>query len=255
MTSVLLSPRIEAESTAPTKPMRRGRLVAYGAVAVAVFLAGLIQDGVARQGAFVAFSLTLGALVFAMLAAASEVHGGAIRVRSGGVLCFVPRARLAGTYWLYVCLGLIPGALMALDMRITRKSSVGIPDITAFAMGIVSVYMLIRLTKLIRQLRLPVGLAVSERGLSGVRNGGRVAISWDELQGASAMTIPSGPLVVFSVASGPTVLLRGVYIGSDPNLVAAIVEHFRTHPEDRVLLADGAAAIRAVENAPPAPAE
>ena len=105
------------------------------------------------------------------------------------------------------------------------------------------------LTQMLWALRRPRGLLVSSWGLRGVRGAPSVLLPWDYWRRAVAVASPNGARLVLQLESGGSVTIHGQYLGSDPNLVAAIIEHFRTHADDGDRLANAHDAIRCVEEA------
>jgi len=98
-------------------------------------------------------------------------------------------------------------------------------------------------------LRLPVGLTVSEHGLSGLRGGADVRIPWERVEAVKVESGRAGAQLVVTAVGGSAVAVQAAHLGSDPNVVAAVLEHFWTYPEHRCLLGDAREAIRLVEDA------
>ena len=213
-------------------------LLAVGA-AWFLFLA-LNSAPAAKQGVYATLALLVAAFMFGWNALVGAVEHRVIRISSEGVLRFTPRRRLAASYLVIACAGVIPGTLSLVggvgDLGTLRRS----PEVLALLS-------LIWLGLQGWSLRLPTGLTVSPEGLSGVRNGGTIDVTWDQLASATATGGDRGSSLELGLADGGAVAVQGMYVGSDPNLVAAIIEHFRTHPDDRALLADAPEAVRAVE--------
>lgn len=114
---------------------------------------------------------------------------------------------------------------------------------------VLSVVGLVLLLKQVWDLRVSEGITLSPKGLVGVRGAKSFRVSWDGLQEATAATKQTGLCLQLTLADHSVLSVPGAYMGSDPNVVAAIIEHFRTDPEDRKYLADGDEAIRVVEAA------
>lgn len=64
---------------------------------------------------------------------------------------------------------------------------------------------------------------------------------------AVARPSSTGAQLHLELADGGVLTVNGVQMGSDPNVVTALVEHFRTHPDHRDQLTDGVEAVRTVE--------
>jgi hypothetical protein len=55
--------------------------------------------------------------------------------------------------------------------------------------------------------------------------------------------------VVLTLSTGGSIILAPHFLGSDPNVVAAVINYYRAHPEQRPLLSDPHAALDHVEEA------
>ena len=97
-------------------------------------------------------------------------------------------------------------------------------------------------------LRLPAGLTVDEAGVRGVRGSKRIDVAWVDLVSVRALGDAGPQLVVHAKAEAP-VLVHAHAIGSDPAIVAAVIEHFRQNPSQRHELVSGRRAIQIVEQA------
>ena len=98
-------------------------------------------------------------------------------------------------------------------------------------------------------LRVPPGLTLTPEGVRGVRGAGPVALAWDDLARVEVLASSHGARLVLHAVGGGVSSVDPHWTGSDPNLVAAIVEHFRARPADRAALRDGPAALDLVEDA------
>jgi hypothetical protein len=92
-------------------------------------------------------------------------------------------------------------------------------------------------------LRHPPGLTLDASGLSGVRGSKRVALPWDDLDGVSLQE-SRGAMLVLEPHDAAPIVIDARWIGSDANLVAAIIEHFRAQRTDRAALDEGPSALR-----------
>lgn len=95
-------------------------------------------------------------------------------------------------------------------------------------------------------LRAPAGLTLSDSGLRGVRGSIRVAISWSDLSHASVIPGKAAQLVL-NLRTGAVLVVDPHRIGSDPNVVAPVVNFFLANPRHRATLATPMAALALVE--------
>jgi hypothetical protein len=93
----------------------------------------------------------------------------------------------------------------------------------------------------------PRGLLLTAAGLTGIRGARRIDLGWDDVLGVGVIDARRAFLAIRTTSG--LLKVEPYAIGSDPNVVAPIVRHYLTHPEDRHLLADPVAAIRRVEEA------
>lgn len=66
--------------------------------------------------------------------------------------------------------------------------------------------------------------------------------------------LSKNPVLGLADASGGAHTVYPIYFGSDPVIVAEVIEYYRTHPEDRHLLADPLVALQRVVELAEAPA-
>lgn len=92
------------------------------------------------------------------------------------------------------------------------------------------------------------GIEIDERGVR-TRTGLRaVVFNWDELGAAQLVRRQNGLILGLVGADGSCTTVFPFYFGSDPVIIAEVIEHYRTHPEERHLLSDPIAALgRVVE--------
>ena len=221
----------------------------FGAGAVVLGLVSISVDG----GFFRAYIASLGVLSLLILLYLHAVIVGAvqgrIRVAEGG-LRFV-RTRSAATLpAALAAAGMIPGILSLVAPAWTGEvfGLSALQDPLDLFLGVVTLAGPVWLIQQAWALRLPPGLGVSALGLWGVRGGANLCLPWEDLDSASVVDSKTGARLVITSTVG-SFTVQPYEIGSDPNLVAVIIEHFRTHPEGREALADADEAIRRVEAA------
>ncbi|MFD1202926.1 hypothetical protein ACFSWE_11965 [Leucobacter albus] len=100
----------------------------------------------------------------------------------------------------------------------------------------------------------PVGIELHTDGVHTGKGLSRLFLPWDELLPPEIHMLSKNPVLGLADTSGGAYIVYPIYFGSDPVIVAEVIEYYRTHPEDRHLLADPLAALeRVVElDAPPA---
>lgn len=95
-------------------------------------------------------------------------------------------------------------------------------------------------------LRTPSGLTLDERGLRGVRGSHRFELAWSELSSATIVSA-KGARLVLNLRSGGVIVIDPHRIGSDPNVVAPVIDFFLRNPEHRAALATPRAALALAE--------
>jgi hypothetical protein len=152
-------------------------------------------------------------------------------------------SRSVRSSWLVFCvIGLVPAVLAA---------TVGAPQQptrTVWGMYAVSALAALWLIQQLFGFRTPPGLTLSQHGIRGVRGTGSIDITWDQLERVEVTSTGGAKLVLHSTHS-PAVVIEPRWTGSDPNIIAPIVDYYRTHPAERSALADPRAALRLVEAA------
>jgi hypothetical protein len=253
VTSVTLSPRVLPRDAERVSVHAPGYRPSFAVAALAVVAAvPLVIAVVAEQPGFRLFMAALGVLILVGIPVGltwtRAVRPGALQVRVDAVgLRFAPSPAMPVTMFAAATLGVLVAALPYL------LGAVGIPTIAGvsirfspFVLGVVALgwlgYQLVGL-------RDPSGLTLTPGGLRGVRGGGHVDLAWDELESVEVRPARAGARLVLTARSGAAVSVDPHWMGSDPNLVAAIVAHFSAHPDDRAALAGGRTAIRLVEAA------
>jgi len=222
------------------------------AVLAAVAVVGVLLAAAPGQPGF---RILLGALaVFAAVSAVllvpwtRAVETGRVRLDpDADALRFVaPRALPVGMLALAVVA--LAAGVLALVLRlagVAGASEVGIGAVGPLALGAVGLGWL---GQQLLALRVPAGLTLDADGIRGVRGTRQVDIAWHDLAGVDVLAARGARLVLTPRDAGP-VVLDPHWFGSDPNVVAVVIAHFRDHPADRSALADGRTAIRVVEEA------
>lgn len=125
-------------------------------------------------------------------------------------------------------------AMVALAIPATLSAGFewSLPRASPLALGLVGLGFL---AQQLWWLRTPVGLALSPDGLRGVRGIHPITIGWDELAAADVIDARGAKLVLHRTDGGAQPV-GALWLGSDPNIVAPVIEFFRTHPEKRAVL-------------------
>ncbi|SJN46068.1 hypothetical protein FM104_14530 [Microbacterium esteraromaticum] len=141
---------------------------------------------------------------------------------------------------------LIPASASLIITLVDLPTQQGFSRFTAVGPYVLAALGLWLLVKEILSARTPAGLQVDAEGLSGVRGTKQVHLRWDDLESAAAFGRHGPQLMLLTSNQGP-IALEAHHFGSDPAVVARIIEYFRVNPTQRAQLNDGAAAIRTVE--------
>lgn len=234
----------------PVRPPGAQPQVAYAVLGVLAVIIG--GAALASDGLFSRVALGCGALLMAMAALyvsalASAASPGVVRVEEGAPLTLVPPRAVAGWELAIAVVGLLPGTFVWLGAANGERTLGGQG---AIWLSILTVAAAAWLVKQVAELAVPRGLTIAPEGLSGVRGGRRFAWSWDELARASVVLSRTGARLVLHAHDHEPVEVDPTRMGSDPNTVAAVVEYFRSHPDERAALAaDGHEVLAAVERA------
>ena len=92
----------------------------------------------------------------------------------------------------------------------------------------------------------PLGVELHVDGVRTQKGLSRIFLPWDELLTPSIVMVSKNPVLGLVDTSGRGGLLAPMYFGSDPVIVAEVVEYYRAHPEDRHLLSDPIIALERV---------
>lgn len=219
------------------------------AVVVAILLAFQSNDPNYRLQ-IVGLGLALGALGATLLLWEVSVTVGVIRFEQHSrSLRFSYSPSLDLLYPLVAVLLMLPSIIALLTLlRGEPVAEIGFGRRTAYILGALG---LVLLAQQLWSLRVPRGLELTPEGLRGVRGAGRLVLSWDDLGKAAAMSTRSGAKLALHTKRGEVHIIPRRLIGSDPDAVAAIINHFLRHPADRDQLTRPEAAIQLVLPAAP----
>lgn len=251
MTDLILSPRIELGIAVPVRsPSARPglALVAVCVVAPIPLILALVGEGVLYRLACAALFPVMLLFVFYGYALTASVRSGIVRLRGEHGLRFVPPAAVIVLPFVIAAVGVVMGVLAVLALG-QPGESFGRGPRTIWGVLVVGALAAAWLVQSLVGLGRTVGLRLSAWGLEGVRGGPAVRLPWGYLERAEAIPTRRGAALMLVLIEGNPLVILGQDLGSDPNVVAAIIEHYRTHPEDEDLLSDAVAAIRRVEAA------
>lgn len=172
---------------------------------------------------------------------------GAVRIAPGAsALRFAPRWRetalTPGVFSLLVVWGGLAAWVIA-GGALTGESALAESDVplTAYAVLVIALVALGFLVRLVAQLlRRPAGVTLTERGVILAWEGSVQELSWHHLRGAEVrLDARLGPGLAVRDSTGTEwAVMRARGCGSDPAVVAAVVNYFRAHPEERTSLSD-----------------
>lgn len=189
---------------------------------------------------------TMSVLIVALYFRMRGLRAGAIRIDAEGGLRFAP-PRSHRVSLIAVPLSLLLPVAAMLSIRVldlpTQASSSRLMAAMPFVLTAVAAG---SLALVAWSMRVPAGLRVSEHGLVGVRGSKPVDLGWDDILGASPAG-QHGPRLRVRSAAGGDVIIDCHHTGSDPAVVAAVIEFYRLRAALRRGLGDGRAAIQAVE--------
>lgn len=251
MSTVSLAPRIARAGSVALRPSnyRPGLAIALlGLVALVALILALLGGSLLYRAALVCGAVMFVLLLLYVRALAHAARSGIVRVRKDAELRFVPAAS--------VTLLPIAASLAGSAMGICAALALGQPEQdfgrgyrTIWGAVIIGALATVWLAQSLIALRRPAGLGLSSWGIDGVRGGPSVRLPWDLITEVTAIATPRGAELSIGLAEGQPLTVHGQYLGSDANVVAAVVEHFRLHPEDEALLASAVPAIHRVEAA------
>lgn len=253
MTSRRMTPRLPLLGGREVPVFPRGRNprpLAWGVIAtsVVVGLVAAVGDELSRRILFGALAVMLMVIGIALLVTFRGVVSRALTIDDRpGYLRFVP-LRVGSIPVLFIAVSLLlpAGAQLFIDLnglpmpwgpRLTRSGP--------YILGVIGIATLV--VRIVR-LRVPAGLTLTSRGLTGIRGCGALDWSWEELAQVSVVAAPAAKLSLLRAGGAPLITAPSLSLGSDPNLVAVLVEFYRQHPEHRDALdAGGVEAVRRAE--------
>lgn len=218
--------------------------VLFGAMVVGVLLA-FQSDDLSYRLQMVSLAFAVGMLGVALLLWELSAAVGVVRIEqpaSSLRFTYVPGLDLA--YPLAAALIMVPAGIAGL-VRLSGATAaeIGFGRRTPYVLGLLG---LVFFVQQLWALRVSRGLKLTPEGIRGIRGMGRVALTWDDLNAASAMSTRSGAKLALHLKHGAVNVIPRRLIGSDPDAVAAIINYFLRHPADRGLLTNPETAIQRV---------
>lgn len=191
-------------------------------------------------------------IILGLLVRRLALRPGRVRIAAAGELRFVPPRSLRISAVAVPIAFLLPAAAAFAIAWFGLPSQPSVLRVSRTMPYVLTAVSLGMLGRAAWSLRTPLGLRVSPEGLRGVRGSGSVALRWDELAGATA-TLGRAPSLVLLTHSGAAVSVDAHHLGSDPAIVAALIERYRGRPALRPELADGLGALRCAGGGAPDP--
>lgn len=246
--SVLLTPNIPTGKR-PILPSSRRTgpiLLGLSVVPAMSFIIAAVDTRIGFQLLMVSLGITMLVLIVGLQLRLLGLRAGAVRIDASGTLRFVP----PGSHWLAVVavpiaflVPVIVFILIAVLQLPTQMFSSRLLQGAPFLLAAVS---LGSFAHIAWSMRFPAGLRLGVEGLSGVRGSRRVEVGWGDILNVSPVG-PHGPKLMLLIRDSRPIVIDTHHLGSDPAIVAEVIEFFRTRPSLRAQLSDGRAAIRAVE--------
>lgn len=246
--SVLLTPNIPTGGrTILPKGRKTGGILLWMSVVPALaFIIAAVDTRIGFQLLMASSGIAMLVLIVGLQVRLRGLRAGAVRLDASGVLRFVPPR----SQWL--ALVAVPTAFLMPVIAIVLIGVLHLPTqmfssrLLQAAPFLLAAVALGALAQMAWSMRFPRGLRVGVEGLSGVRGSRRVEVGWDDILNVSLVG-PFGPKLMLLIREGRPIVIDAHHLGSDPAIVAAVIEFFRTRPFLRAQLSDGPAAIRAVE--------
>ena len=91
-----------------------------------------------------------------------------------------------------------------------------------------------------------MGIGIDEHGVRTRVGLTALTLCWEELEAPELERRQNGLVLGLTAKRGRRSVLYPMYFGSDPVIVAEVIEFYRTHPGERHLLADPIAALARV---------
>lgn len=250
-----MSPRLPVSGGEEISVFPRGRdprPLAWLVIAFTIVpaLIALVSDEPGTRLILGALAVTVLVIGISTLVMFGAIGSRVVRVHDApGALRFVPsRAATVPMYAIGLAL-LLPGAARltadASGMRLVQTSL--LVTVAPYVLGALGLVVLV--LRLVR-LRVPAGLTLTSKGLRGIRGQGELDWRWEDLARVGVVAAPAAKLSLLRVGSARPILAPPLALGSDPNLVAALVQFYLDHPSRRVMLdAGGPDAVRHAEQA------
>lgn len=219
----------------------------FGTSAAVVFVLSFVTELPLERISFLSMGFLFLCIAAYAVAFTQAPHPGMMRIEDRATLRWVPKISIA-LVWppIIAIIGMMPGAFALVGPLFLGERFGGGWNYWGFI--VVSLFFTVWLVQYLWRLRGPTGLSASPMGLSVLGEFRRVLVAWDDLVEANVSSGKNGIVLrLWSTKYGVTNIAAGS-IGSDPNIVAAIIEYFRTHPEDRHYLASSGEAIRMFES-------
>jgi hypothetical protein len=208
-------------------------LAALGFVAAATGADNAITLAVTASAALMLVLLLVSALLMP-----GDISERVVRIQADAAeLRFVGPAAVPTLFWLAALVGSVP-VVAALVFGFDYAGR------ALFLIGAVAVFWV---GQQLWGLRTPRGLTLSEQGLRGVRGSKPVRLAWDDLSYADVATTRQGAKLVLHLRPTGVIVITPHYTGSDPNVLAPLINFFLAHPEQRATLATPMAALVVVE--------
>lgn len=210
------------------------------------FTIAAIDTRLGFQLLMASLSVMMLVLIIALLLRVRGLRPGAIRIVAVGELRFLPsRGHRVGGIAVPVAMLLpviILGVVAVCDLPTQASSSRLLALLPMVLLGT----SIGSLAMAVWSMRIPLGLRVGATGLAGVRGSRVTNVTWDELERVAPLGAYGSKLVVATRSRG-SIVLDAHHLGSDPAIVADVIEFYRKRPGERKRLADGVGAISAVE--------
>lgn len=248
--SVLLRPNIPTGGR-PILPKARQlgpAMLGLSVVPAIAIIIALVDSRVGFKLLMASLAVTMLVLILALFFRVKALQPGAVRIAAAGGLRFIPpkthRATLVAVPLSLLLPVIVLLLVRALDLPTQASSSrlmAALPIVfVAVSLGSLAV--------VAWSMRIPAGLQLAADGLHGVRGGKLINLSWADIVSAAPAGV-HGPRLMVMTRSGGAFVIDGNHLGSDPAIVARVIEFYCAHPARRDDLADGNGAIRAVEAA------
>ena len=222
--------------SAKPNPLAITLLIGLTALVFVAFAVG--ADNPVSRAVAAAGAVMLVLILIAALRMPGDISRRVVRIdTNAGALRFVGPRLVPVLFWLAALAGSVPAvAALAFGFDLVGRAMLFIGLVALFWVG-----------QQLWALRTPRGLTLSEQGLRGVRGSKPVNLGWDDLSYAEAISSPQGAKLVLQLRPSGAIVIMPHYTGSDPNVLAPLINFFLAHPEHRTALATPMAALVLVE--------